>query len=79
MARVFNIREGFTADNDTLPEVFFTNFTEGPLKGTGAIEKEDFEEAKKIRYEIMGWDKEGKPGRAKLIELDLDWLVERLY
>ena len=78
MARVFNIREGFTADDDTLPEVFFTNFTEGPLKGTGAIKKEDFEEAKKLRYEIMGWDKEGKPGRGKLIELDLDWLVERL-
>ena len=76
MARLFNIREGFTAQDDTIPEIFFTNFTEGPLKGKGAIKREDFEEAKKLRYELMGWDKEGKPGRAKLIELDLEWLIE---
>jgi len=76
MARIFNIREGFTRDDDTVPEIFFTDFKEGPLKGSGALKREDFEEAKKLRYELMGWDKEGKPGRGKLIELDLEWLIE---
>lgn len=76
MARIFNLREGFTADNDIIPEVFFTDFTEGPMKDKGALKRSDFEEAKKLRYELMGWDKDGKPGRAKLVELDLDWLAE---
>jgi aldehyde:ferredoxin oxidoreductase len=76
MARVYNIREGFTAKDDTLPEIFFSNFSDGPLKGKGALQRKDFEEAKRLRYELMEWNKEGKPSRGKLIELDLDWLVE---
>lgn len=78
MARLFNIREGFTDLDDTIPEIFFSNFTEGPLKGKGALKKKDFFEAKKLRYELMGWDDKGRPRRGKLIELDLDWLVDEL-
>jgi aldehyde:ferredoxin oxidoreductase len=78
MARIFNNREGFTADDDTVPEIFFTNFTEGPLQGKGALNRREFEEAKKLRYELMGWSPEGIPSRGKLIELNLDWLVEDL-
>lgn len=75
MARMYNIREGFTADDDTIPEIFFSNFTEGLLKGKGALNRKDFEEAKQLRYELMGWSHQGKPTRGKLIELDLDWLI----
>lgn len=76
MARVFNCREGFTTKDDTLPEVFYQNFKGGPLDGKFAINKEDFEKALKLRYELMGWNPDsGVPTPAKLIELNLDWLI----
>jgi aldehyde:ferredoxin oxidoreductase len=79
MARVFNYREGFTSKDDTLPEVFFHNFKGGPLDGQGAINKEDFQKAIRLRYEIMGWDIDtGIPTRSKLIELGLDWLINEV-
>ena len=79
MARVFNHREGFTSKDDTLPEVFYHNFKDGPLNGQGAIDKKDFEKAIKLRYELMGWNPDtGIPTPAKLIELGLDWLIDEV-
>ena len=79
MARIFNLREGFTSKDDVLPEVFYQNFKGGPLDGQGAINKKDFEKALKLRYKLMGWDvKTGIPSSEKLIELGLDWLVEEI-
>jgi len=56
MARIFNIREGFSSKDDTSPEVFYQNFKNGLLDGQGAINKEDFQEAVRLRYEFMGWN-----------------------
>jgi len=79
MARIFNYREGFTSQDDTLPEVFYQNFKGGPLDGQGAINKEDFQKAIKLRYELMGWNQDtGIPTPAKLIELGLDWLIDEV-
>jgi aldehyde:ferredoxin oxidoreductase len=79
MARIFNCREGFTTKDDTLPEVFYHNFKDGPLNGQGAIDKKDFEKAIKLRYELMGWNPDtGIPTSAKLIELGLDWLISEV-
>jgi len=79
MARIFNLREGFTSKDDTLPEVFYHNFKGGPLDGQGAIDKNDFQKALKIRYELMGWNPDtGIPFTAKLIELGLDWLIDEV-
>jgi len=79
MARIFNHREGFTSKDDTLPEVFFHNFKDGPLDGQGAIHKEDFQKALRLRYQLMGWDSDtGIPAPAKLIELGLNWLVDEV-
>ena len=79
MARIFNYREGFTSQDDTLPEVFYHNFKGGPLDGQGAINKKDFEKAIKLRYELMGWNPDtGIPTTAKLIELGLDWLIDEV-
>ena len=79
MARIFNHREGFTSKDDTLPEVFYHNFKDGPLDGQGAINKEDFEKAIKLRYGLMGWNADtGIPTPAKLIELGLDWLIDEV-
>ncbi len=79
MARVFNYREGFSSRDDTLPEVFYRNFKGGPLDGQGAINKEDFQKAIRLRYELMGWNPDnGTPTPAKLIELGLDWLIDEV-
>jgi len=79
MARIFNHREGFTSKDDTLPEVFYQNFKGGPLNGQGAINKEDFRKAIKLRYELMGWDANtGVPSYGKLLELGLSWLIDEV-
>ncbi len=74
MARIFNLREGFTVKDDILPDRFFQPMEGGTLKGK-KIDKEEFLKALEAYYEMMGWDPEtGVPKRAKLAELDLDWL-----
>lgn len=79
MARIFNHREGFTSQDDTLPEVFYHNFIDGPLDGKLAINREDFQKALRLRYELMGWDADtGIPTPAKLLELGVDWLVKEV-
>jgi len=74
MARCFNIREGFTKNDDTLPERFFEPLRSGSMKGE-KISKKEFENALKLFYEMMGWNLEtGVPTEAKLYELDIGWI-----
>lgn len=73
MTRMFNIREGFTKEDDTLPERLFEPLENGRLKGT-FISKEEFKKSISTYYSMMGWDEEGKPTKGKLLELNLDWL-----
>lgn len=76
MSRIFNLREGFTTQDDTLPAIFFRHFKDGPLEGTGAIDQEQFRKALRLRYQLMGWDPDtGIPNHGKLIELGLEWLM----
>lgn len=75
MARIFNLREGLTANDDSLPDRFFQPIEGGTLKGK-RIDREQFSKALETYYEMMGWDPEtGVPKRGKLSELDLDWLT----
>jgi len=78
MARIFNLREGFTDKDDTMPEIFYEHMKGGKLNNTGAINKKDFEKAIKTRYDLMDWDKKSIPTKGKLIDLGLDWLVEEV-
>jgi aldehyde:ferredoxin oxidoreductase len=78
IARCFNIREGFTNNDDDLPERFFEEIKFGPSKGF-KINKEEFYKAIKIYYEMMGWDKNtGIPTKAKLDELNIEWVINEL-
>lgn len=71
MARLFNIREGFTADDDSLPERFFQPKTDGILSNTH-LDPAEFEHAKSYYYTLMGWDAHtGVPLPEKLEELDI--------
>ena len=75
MTRAFNLREGFSRTDDTLPERFFEPFERGKLKGQ-KITHEQFEQALDDYYDMMGWDREGRPRRGKLRELNIDWVAE---
>lgn len=80
MARVFNIREGSTVQDDDLPNRFFTLFASGDSEGIAtAIERKTFASAKVIYYKMMGWDaKTGAPMPEKLQELEIDWAATEL-
>ena len=73
MARIFNYRYGFSSQDDTLPERFFEPMRAGTLKGH-FIERQAFQEGLQRYYEMMGWDADGKPTRAKLEELGVGWI-----
>jgi aldehyde:ferredoxin oxidoreductase len=75
MMRWFNIREGFSSREDTLPDRMFEPLSDGPSKGRH-VNREDFESAKVIYYDKMGWSNEGKPTEETLRRLSLDWLLE---
>lgn len=74
LARLFNLREGINGGEDRLPERFFEPLENGPLAGQ-RIDREEFERAKLLYYEMMGWNERGIPKEGKLYELDLGWAV----
>jgi aldehyde:ferredoxin oxidoreductase len=77
MARAFNVREGFTKDDDWVPERFFEPLEGGPLKGK-KLPKDEFKQAIATYYQMMGWDEGGVPTKAKLEELDVGWVADEL-
>ncbi len=58
--RLFNLREGITHKDDTLPDRFFEQGI-GPEKKV--ITREDFARMKEDYYDIRGWNAEGVPPR----------------
>ncbi len=72
MARIFNLREGLTPEDDDLPDRFFQPLEGGALEGQ-RIDGQEFEKAVGTYYEMMGWDQTGSPLDGKLEELDLEW------
>jgi len=78
LARVFNMREGFTKADDTFPKRAHEAFASGPIAGIGYGE-ERLSEAVSLYYDMMGWDREtGVPREAKLQELDIEWVADLL-
>lgn len=58
--RLFNLRAGFSKEDDTLPErIFSTPPTIGPSQGE-KYDKAEFMRLLNLYYEKRGWDKEGK-------------------
>jgi aldehyde:ferredoxin oxidoreductase len=75
LMRIFNIREGFTAKDDILPERFSETPPDSPLKG---IDPEQFIRSKKDYYQLMGWDEAGVPKKSTLERLDIGWAASLL-
>jgi aldehyde:ferredoxin oxidoreductase len=79
LARAFNVREGFTRADDTLPERLLTE----PLKAGASkgqfISKDDLKQMLDEYYEARGWDIEtGAPTREKLVELGIGYVADHL-
>lgn len=78
LARAFNIRNGFSRQDDTLPERLFTPLENGALAGV-ALSKAEFEHALTELYRQKGWNPEtAAPTRARLRELDIGWVADWL-
>jgi aldehyde:ferredoxin oxidoreductase len=75
LSRLFNLREGFTSADDTLPQRMFEPLENGSLKGV-ALDPDEFLKARKTYYQMAGWGDEGYPTEAKLAELELEWAAE---
>ena len=79
LARAFNLREGFTRADDTLPERLMTE----PLKAGASkghfISKADLKQMLDEYYTARGWDvATGVPTREKLVELGLEYVAADL-
>ncbi len=72
LARLINVREGFTRKDDTLPERLFAEAsTTGPSKGQ-SIDRVSFEKMLDEYYDAMAWDREtGAPKEKKLEKLGI--------
>jgi len=77
LARIFNIREGFSAQDDRLPYRFSTHPSEGPLEGL-TLDPAQLAEAQSIYYQMLGWGESGIPTYGRLVELDIEWAAKYL-
>jgi aldehyde:ferredoxin oxidoreductase len=78
LARVFNMREGLTADDDELCERSYGP-TQGGALAEGGIDRDELKKAMHTYYGMMGWDREtGVPTVEKLQELGVSWAAEHL-
>ncbi|MHA1684030.1 MAG: aldehyde ferredoxin oxidoreductase family protein [Promethearchaeota archaeon] len=78
LSKAFNIREGWTRDDDTLPERMFSEpQTKGPAAGV-TVDRKGFEKIKDEYYAQRGWDSKGIPTEEKLKELGLDFVIGKI-
>lgn len=72
LARLFNIREGMTREDDSIPERIKTDpIPSGIAKGS-VTTQQDLDIMLDGYYEARGWTKAGVPTKAKLDELGLE-------
>jgi aldehyde:ferredoxin oxidoreductase len=78
LMKAFNVREGFTAADDMLPERMFSDGMQdkGPRAGA-VVDRANFLKAREIYYRLSGWDpRTGIPEWTKMAELGLRWAAE---
>jgi len=79
MEKMYNLREGFTRADDSLPERFFSEpLTVGPKKGA-VLKKDEFAALLDAFYTERGWDPATtRPSREKLESLGLGFTVGKV-
>ncbi len=71
LEKLFNLREGFSRRDDTLPPRLLNEAASGPSQGWVVQLEPMLEEY----YRARGWDRDGVPTRRKLVELELEDLA----
>ena len=77
LMRVYNLREGLTNADDTLPSRFFDESLRMPGKRWDGIriDQERFTAAVQTYYRMMGWDDAGRPRYETLLDHHLEWAL----
>ena len=76
MMRMFNVREGFSRKEDTVPPKAFLPMPGGPNAGVG-ITREAFEKALDDYYDLAGWDRATTAPKPETVKrLGLEWISE---
>jgi len=78
LVRAFNVREGFTRKDDTIPpRITRDPLISGPAKGH-VVSMEDFTKMLDEYYDLRGWSKIGIPTRKKMEELGLAEIADKI-
>jgi len=78
IARAFNVREGFSRKDDTLPyRVMWEPIPEGPSKGLH-VPPWELDRMLDEYYQARGWSRDGIPTKAKLMALDLPDIADEI-
>ncbi|MFZ4855188.1 MAG: aldehyde ferredoxin oxidoreductase family protein [Desulfuromonadaceae bacterium] len=72
LSRLFNLRAGITADDDTLPRKIMERPLEDGAQAGRVFSRDDLTVAMRSYYALRGWDDQGVPSQHKLTELGLD-------
>jgi aldehyde:ferredoxin oxidoreductase len=75
LMRVYNLREGFSPADDTLPERFFKESVPTRHSPSASLDRTKFHHAIQTYYSMMGWDEAGRPRESTLVDFELDWLL----
>jgi aldehyde:ferredoxin oxidoreductase len=75
LVRLFNVREGFTRADDSLPELFEDPLPDGPAAGR-TVDREAFEAMLDAYYAARGWSSDGRPTAATVDRLGLTAVVD---
>ena len=73
--RAFNARQGVGSEADTVPAKLLKPLSGGSSEGV-VISLDEAKDAMALYYQMSGWDKQGKPTKAKLYELGLGWIAD---
>jgi len=60
IARLFNIKQGFTDADDVIPDRYYQGKVDGALMDK-PLNREQVDKARTNFYHVMGWDKKGVP------------------
>ena len=78
LTRLFNVAEGFSRADDTLPQKFWKPQTTGNAEGMKAfIDEKDFERSLEKYYELRGWNSKGIPTQETIEYLGLSDLIKK--
>jgi len=79
LTRLFNLKSGKTAKDDSLPCRFFEPLEHSNAAwAQGGIPQDKFRELIKEYYKIIGWDEYGVPKRETLRRLGIEWALQFL-